>query len=467
MFFKNDLNEVPEGISLEWIIFDANRMSVLNGTVVWSGRGYSGSDAGRVHPFDGLPKLFGLDLNEGKVQFRSRFIRNKVYTDTVKHQALPPLIQLNEGSTGRSHWQLHNALRYLALFRDSPVRATTTGALDVQEVHGRFLVGYDGPSYAVEIDLTSFETLSEFRSGIGLGITRLPTGAAAYAKSVDGKFYNQVVATDMSRLGRRATLCPFELMPDMKPRYFEEVELGRVVSIHNIAVTESYLLVILCPERHNLLKLIKTGSVLTSLEECPNEVNEFIVFDRYDGRLLHRIPTTYRFFFNHIISAKELGQQLEIDIIEIAKLENRINIPANGEERNSMLGSPVRYLVNQKSKIVKRIQLWEGVDCEMPYDKGPDEPAGFANYFQDTIQGQRSGICSIYEKRHWLPKDGWQVFSAPVLNKGLIMILTASPDFSKQRFVVLEAIDFSIVAVAEIPFRMGLVGHGTWFNTKT
>ncbi|MEM9340932.1 MAG: hypothetical protein AAGA66_19510 [Bacteroidota bacterium] len=163
------VREVPEGVPLHWETCNESYLSTLNGTVVWSGRGYSGSNAGSVHPYDGLPKLFGIDLENGQARFRSRFIRNKLYDETIKHEALPPLIQVSENATGRSRWHLRHSLRYLPLFLDRPV-AATTGALDVQKIHDRVLVNYDGPSYAVEIDLDSFETVRELHPGSGLGM---------------------------------------------------------------------------------------------------------------------------------------------------------------------------------------------------------------------------------------------------------------------------------------------------------
>lgn len=154
----------------------------------------------------------------------------------------------------------------------------------------------------------------------------------------------------------------------------EAVERKRVVSMHNVAATASFLLLILRPERHDLLRLVGTGSVQASLQECTTAANEFLVFDRHSGRLLNRIPTQQRFHFNHIIGAKECGEQLLIDLIEVAELRNRMNLPASGRERMEMSGVPVRYQVNRASEAVERITLWPNVECEMPYGGGPGEP---------------------------------------------------------------------------------------------
>ncbi|MEM9340931.1 MAG: hypothetical protein AAGA66_19505 [Bacteroidota bacterium] len=54
-----------------------------------------------------------------------------------------------------------------------------------------------------------------------------------------------MIATGINGMRFGSSLYPFELMPDMKPRYFEGVVLDHLTSIHNIAVTESYLIVIL------------------------------------------------------------------------------------------------------------------------------------------------------------------------------------------------------------------------------
>ncbi|MEM9340930.1 MAG: carotenoid oxygenase family protein [Bacteroidota bacterium] len=211
--------------------------------------------------------------------------------------------------------------------------------------------------------------------------------------------------------------------------------------------------------------MFKTGSVQSSLKESLDGVpNEFLIFDRCNGKLLHRIPYEARFFFNHIIASREEGAILKIDLIEIDRLEDRISLPKSFKERNHMMGGPVRYQLDLHHKEVRRIPIWEGVACEMPYKEDLNEPYGFANYFQDTNVRQRIGICSIYDQQFWLPEDDWQVFSSPVVSQGVVMVLTTSPDLKRQRFVAIKSDDFSVIATSELPFRVGSLAHGTWFG---
>jgi len=462
--FQDELSEVSEGVQLEWKKIDKERISKLKGTVVWSGRGYAGSRTGRVHSFDGLPKLIGIDFNNGEISYRSRFIRNRIYHYAVKKKSLPPLIQLSNTATGHAKWRIWNSLPYLSML-GKKARALTTGALDIQKIHDKIFVGYDGLSYAVEIDLETFDTTREFRPAKKIGLMRIPTGAAAYVRSKDGRFYNHAIANDIRRFGKHFTLCPFELMPDLKPKYFEKVKLSQLTSIHNITITDSYLIVILSPEKLNVGRLFKTGSVQEALEELPTKVgNELILYDRFSGKLIKRISMSQRFFFNHFIKSEEKGQKIQLDLIEIKELKNRLRLPATAEEKNHMMGVPVRYLVDIDSGAIERQVLWEGIDCEMPYRELPNEIYGIANYFEDSDQGQKLGVCSIYEKRYWFPENSWQVFNAPVVADGLVLVLVSRGDFSKQQLIALEASDFSVVGIADVPFRTALMGHGTWFD---
>jgi carotenoid cleavage dioxygenase-like enzyme len=441
---------------------DLSRFKDYRGSAIWCGRGFSGGDGGSVASFDGLPKLFGMHFGDGgRVTFHQKFVRNATFAQAMKRGHVPPGIMVTPHATGGSRWRPWHVTRLLPGL-NAP--APGTGALEVQDVGGRALVGYEGMSYAVEVDSKTLETRGEYRFGRARRPHIVSLGAACFAIAHrDASRYNYVLEHDLTKLGTRPVLRIFRLDAKLKPQYFEPAQLERCVCIHNLVATDNYVISIVVPEKIHLGRLLLHGNVLDALEMAESAETEFIVHHRHSGRLLQRFATKLRFTFNHVIHASEQGTELVIDLVRNTSPEQRLGIPRSAEDPLEMLGKATRYRIDLASEEVAQHELWDQW-VEMPYVDGPREKPGYANFFTEPGKDQRWGICQIYERRIWLPDAAALVFSSPIVCDDLIMALVCDADFQNPRLVLLEGATFDVVAEAPIPGALGLVAHGGWIE---
>ncbi|WP_392534860.1 carotenoid oxygenase family protein [Nostoc sp. C117] len=439
------------------------RFKYLKGAVVWCGRGYLGTDKDFVHHFDGLPKLFGFYFDEGTVTFKTKFLHNSLYKKTLAQGYLPPVVSFQTKKTrDKFRWKPWHLLNYIL-----PViknKTPTTGALEVQNIYGHYLVNYEGLHYAEEIDINTLETLQArrlFKSKVPWNIS---SSAAAYISDPEETtYYNYLLEVHTWNLGQSATIYPAKIEPNLDVTYFDSVQLEQVGNIHNIVVTNNYLVIIESPERINVKKVIFNGSIFDSMEDLPSENNIFYIYDRYTMKLVRKIRSSFHFSFNHIINSFEEKNTIVIDLIEFSTYYKRLLQPDNPKDRLEMCNIPVRYRIDTRDYTIEREQIWDGL-CEMPYHESKLEKRGYANYFVDRPDRQKWGLCSIYEGRTWIPEDGWLVVSSPIVFSDIIMIITADSTFEEFKFVLLEGATFEVIAEALIPTAIGQVAHGNWFD---
>ncbi|MCK6545187.1 carotenoid oxygenase family protein [Myxococcota bacterium] len=421
---------------------------------VWVGRGFVGGEHGRVDAFDGLPKLHSIRLHDGCARLHTRFIRNDVYRRAMARGYLEPFITVSPRVSGRSSWRPRHALRAAS--------ASGTGALEIQRVHGRFIVGYEGSGYTAEVDVETLETLGEHVLRPRNPPWRVVLGSAFIPSASDGTAYATAVTLELWRPGARPRLEITSLDPDLRAAPFEVVELDAVVDIHNIAVTERFVVAVICPERMDLLRLTTAGNALAAIEARAGATNLFLVWDRRSGRLLRRISSRFHFSFNHVVRATEIGATVRLDLVENTSPTARITVPGRPTDPFVMGGAVVRYDVDLARGEVLRSEVFAG-PCEMPAAERADGPA-YANYFADVGGVQAWGLASIYDGRTFLPSNGWRVMSSPVVRDGLVHVLACDAQFERFAWWALDGASFELVADVALPEPLGLVAHGSWFD---
>lgn len=460
--FGNELNETSEtGVPLKVTTLARDRRwANARGAAAWCGRGYVGSAKGRVHPFDGLPKLYTIRLHDGQARFHTRFVRNRVHERTMHDGHVPPMVTVSPEATGASRWRPHQILRSLDLMRRPDAG---TGALEVQSVHGRTIVGYEGLSYAAEVDIESLATLREHRMSRAAGARFIAMGAAYLAPfHGDGTYYTHVLELDVLKLGMRPRFYPARIERDMSLTYFEPATLDACVDVHNLAVTARFVVAIVCPEKIRLDRIVLRGNVIESLVDDPARTNTFLVWDRKTGKLLHTIHSSLHFTFNHFVRSHDDGASIVLDLIECPSAQDRITLPKGPSDRFVMGGKVARYRVALGTHVITREEVFAG-PCEMPASE-PGSPHAFANCFEDRPEGQAWGLCSIYDGRTFFPPDGARIFAAPLVHDDLIHVLAVDARFERYEWWCLDAPTLSVRAKAVLPESVGMVAHGNWFE---
>lgn len=451
--YDNSLFETPsEGLELK-IRYRSEaareRVEGLRGAVLWVGRGYKG-DRDVVTTIDGLARLTGIYFDQGKSVLKSKYVHDSRYFEALKRRRVPNDVTLNP----RSSWRPWHIV--------SSVFRSQGGALDIQRIHGRDFVTYEGADYLVEIDVGTLEVVQPHstRRFTGELPTHLRLGHAEYpyVRALDRHVFISLL---INPFRWRATLAAYALGRDWSAGPLFQTDLSHIIDFHSFAVTDRHLVFIQNPERIDLARLVQRGNLVESLVDQQRVMNRFIVFDHAEGRIVDLIDSSHHFSFNHIFKASTAGRVISIDLIESSNYRDRIVFADKVDDRHLMYGRPVRYHIDLARRRVDREPLWDQL-CEMPYVDDAGHGDTIANYFCDRDGTQFWGLCNLDRKLSWTEDD--YIMSSPVVKGGVCFCISCDRRFTEFKLLMLDVESLSVLGEASLPMTIGMVAHGKWLD---
>ena len=121
--------------------------------------------------------------------------------------------------------------------------------------------------------------------------------------------------------------------------------------IHSFALTQNYVIMLLCPARYDLLKLITTKSISSSITFPQHAPTKFVVISRKHAKVVATYEY-HQFFTFHVINAFEQDDAINIDVSyyddpSIIRQLQTDNITSGGEITGA---KPVRFTLPDLSR---------------------------------------------------------------------------------------------------------------------
>mmetsp|Transcript_34947 Transcript_34947/g.62905 ORF Transcript_34947/g.62905 Transcript_34947/m.62905 type:complete len:607 (+) Transcript_34947:67-1887(+) len=284
--------------------------SWLSGKLIRNGPGmfkYGNTEV--KHQFDGLSKVTKFSIQDGRVSLRARFLRTKLYNETMKQQRIPPVITMVPmmpplDFTGRVSAVLNHDLH-------------DVGNIFVWRTGDRTYATYDGV-FETEFDPDSLETLGRMeyknsnRENTFSGAHKQPALAQEGCGSTFG-WQGALSSNPFIPENERVTLNLYRDLPNLTRQFIGQTFTHAVPVIHSFGVTKNYILLVVPSLTVDMTDFLysfahENASGLSFLKWSGNRKSMIHVFDAHSMDPLKapiRSFVTESMYMNHHINAYE------------------------------------------------------------------------------------------------------------------------------------------------------------------
>jgi len=326
--------EVPHpGTTLKVV---GNIPSYVRGSYIKNGPGAFTTFQHRyTHAFDGLAKLQKFDIDNGTVQFTTRFVQSNTYAASRNQ----PMAHVSAGPVEPPFglWdRLANTLSY------------DNACVNVEELsHSGVIVAVTDAAVKQQIDPITLETVGRLSPSKIQGTNGLTEFSTAHSKVArfDNCTYNYYLENGL--FGNWAHMV--RTNADLTRTSIGKVPVGRskFPYVHEMSVTDRYAILVLYPVLVDLVQMIQKGTILPTLEYDTTQNAKICLFDLQQAKPV-QIFETEPFWSYHHVNAYEEGSKVILDLI--------------GYDTPAIANGPHGYLYtdNMKTKETRLRQEREG-----------------------------------------------------------------------------------------------------------
>ena len=288
--------------------------SYVHGRYIKNGPGaFATPDKSRryTHAFDGFARLQKFDIEKsGEVTFTTRYIDSTVCRTAREKNAIPGHLSVGP---------VEPPFTYLDIILNTLSFDNT--CVNVDDVCGTFVAVTD-PDVANEIDPTSLETIRTLPKRKIQGTVGVTTFSTAHAKTsrktgLSYNFHMDIGIENWAHIVRTNA--------DLTRTSIGKLKVGRQFSyVHEISMTENYVVLVLCPALVDMAASLQTKSVLPSLQFDPTIPTQICMFDIEGGEPVRTFEAPALWTFHHVNAFEDEFGAVVLDLIayETAAIAN-------------------------------------------------------------------------------------------------------------------------------------------------
>jgi beta-carotene 15,15'-monooxygenase len=277
----------------------------LSGTLVRNGPGSFRLGGARVtHWFDGLAMLRRFSFDDGRVDYRNRFLRTEAYRDAKRGEYAGGF------GTDPSQSLLERLFSVV-----SPPSPTDNTNVDVRRLGGEYV------AHTETENLTLFDPETLETTGLTSYLGE-PAGQHVVGHPVYDPTRGETVGVS-THYGRR---CEYRVWRQSDGRWARET-LSRIpveepAYLHSFGLTDRYVLIVEFPfvVTPSRLLLPSNEAFVKRFDWRPERGTRFLVIDRETGETVAE-PTAEAFFCFHHVNAYEDGDEVIVDMVTFADPE--------------------------------------------------------------------------------------------------------------------------------------------------
>jgi beta,beta-carotene 9',10'-dioxygenase len=413
------------------------------------------------HWFDGLAMLNRFGFADGRVSYKSRFIRSRAYQEAEEGRLLAGFAT----DPCRSIFK-----RVQAIFSPD---VTDNPNVNLAQIGERYIAMTETPM-PIEFDPETLETVGQVRYADDLR-AHLSTAHAHHDPQRD-ELVNYV-----ARFSRVSEYVLYGLPAgDSKRRVIARLPVERPAYMHAFGMSGRYLILAEYPLRVNPLKLAFSGKPLIENYVWDGaDSTRFQVIDRSTGELRGTYETDAFFCFHHV-NAFERDGELVLDLIayEDPSIIDSLYLNQNGVRGSFPPAELRRYTIDLDGGGVRRQPLAEG-SVELPridYGRVNTRDYRFA-YFTGTGDGADwidrlvkvdvgDGSRAEWSEPGCYP--GEPIFvrrpDASAEDGGIVLSVVLDAVAGRSFLLVLDAASFEELARAEAPHHIPFGFHGQYLR---
>lgn len=433
------------------------------------------------HWFDGyaLAHSFKFDTTKCSVAYRSKFTSESVIRAAESQtKAAHHPFEVSQQDPSMSSFE-----RIRRFLSTPPVDSTTKeNAVNInvslQNIPGKGeLVARTDASNSMVLDPDTLQPREFFASkDLGKGLSGMFSPAHGVYDERTGEFWN----ISYNITGPEATYTIFKVGKDGKGVVMGKVR-DKSVFIHSFAMTENYMIVIVCPLQLNGIKLLRTRSLVDASSFQKQLKTRFHVMKR-DGSGLVGIYESSSFFFFHNINAFEKNNTVHIDLCRFddASILEQYQLNYMRTAKSFALAKPTRFTLegisNLRSERPERIAketLLHGMDIELICINPLFNFKDYTFVYGISTGGRRymSEISKLNvktgERIFWRIEDG--TVGEPIFvpdpngtseDEGCVLVVVMLGNVQKSSLFVIDAKTMKEISRADVPQVIPLGFHG-------
>jgi beta,beta-carotene 9',10'-dioxygenase len=411
------------------------------------------------HWFDGLAMLNRFGFADGRVAYKSRFIRSRAY-DRAQEGRLTAGFATDPC---RSIFKRVQSI-FSPDFTDNP-------NVNLARIGDRYIAMTETPM-PIEFDPDTLETLPHLQYADKLR-GQLTTAHPHHDAERDE------LVNYLARLSRVSEYVLYGLpAKGSARRVIARLPVQRPAYMHAFGMSGRYLILAECPLRVNPLKLALSGRpFIENYVWDPSEGTKFQVIDRSTGELRGTYETDAFFCFHHV-NAFDRDGELVVDLVayEDSSIIDSLYLDEHGPRGTIPPSELRRYTIDLEGGGVRREQLAEG-SVELPridYRRRNTRDYRYA-YFAGSDGGWLDrlvkvdvgdGSRAVWSEPGCYP--GEPVFvrrpDGSAEDDGAILSVVLDASAGRSFLLVLDAGSFEELARAEAPHHIPFGFHGQYFR---
>lgn len=437
----------------------------LTGTLIRNGAAkFEVNDESYKHWFDGLAMLHKFSFKEGQIVYTNQFLKSKAYQSSLEKRRIvyPEFATTPNGS------------RLKTFFLYATQQFTDNASVNVSKINDHYLALTETP-HRVEFDPNTLSALRRFKYDDPM--TGHLTTVHPHFDDQKQEIINYITRFSLTssyniykiKYGstKRELICS---LPVKLPSY-----------MHSFSITQNYVILSEYPFFINPCKLLISGKpFIDSLTWQPKKGVNFLVIDRRTGRLLGNFKSEPIFAFHHINAFEDTGKILldlvaypDPAIIRALYLNNfstkQFNIPT-AELRRYQLNLAQKtvefYCLSKDFVEFPRInyRLVNTHNYNYVYGLSDHNSSGFTNKIVKFTISKRT--AQYWFREYHFPGEPVFVMApgATQEDEGVILSLVLNTKENVSYLLILDAISFTELAKAKIPYPIPFGSHGQYFE---
>lgn len=418
------------------------------------------------HGFDGLAMLHRFAFKNGQVLYTNKFLRGHTYQHTMKKKRIvyPEFATIPKRS-----------LPY-RIFLNAAGHFTDNASVNVSRM-GKIYIAMTETPHRVQFDPATLNTLGRFHYG-----DRITGHLTTVHPHFD--YEREQVFNYITRFSLPSTYNIYSInQGSVRRQIISSIPVKHPAYMHSFGMTENYIILTQFPLIIDPFRLAFTGSpFIENLFWKPQYGTEFLVIDKYTGKLMGKFKCDPSFAFHHINCFEEM-ENVIVDIVSY-KDSSIIKSLYLKKLRHGDFLLPVpqirRYCLNIFSKKVT-FQILSEDFVEYPRINYRKCNTRDYNYVYGINAHKSNGFPNRIAKfdvksktfKHWIKENnypGEAIFiAAPDTEKedeGVILSMVLDTERVKSYLLILDAASFSEIARAYLPFAAPFGSHGQYFEQQ-
>lgn len=437
----------------------------LSGTLIRNGAAKFEVGAEKYnHWFDGLAMLHKFAFRKGQILYTNKFLKGNTFNTTTKKGKIvyPEFATIPKSS-----------LLY-RIFLNVTGQFTDNASVNVTRLGDSYIALTETPP-RVEFDPDSLRTLGQFK----------------YEDQVTGHlttvhpqfdFQTEQIINYITRFSLTSTYNIYSIQAGSSKRsIISSIPVKQPAYMHSFGMTENYIILTEFPLFINHFKLLLTGSAFVdNLFWQPDHGTTFLVIDKTSGKLVGKFNCEPFIAFHHINCYEEEGNI----IVDVASYEDSSIIKSlyldKLRQGDFLLPTPQiqrYYLELSNNRVTTKILTEDFIEFpRINYRRYNTKVYNFVYGLSDqNSNGFTNKLAKFCIKsksfRYWYQDNnfpGEPVFvaapGAVAEDEGIVFSLVLDTIKRKTYLLILDAISFSEIARAYLPFAVPFGSHGQYFE---